>query len=110
MKMMMMMEMPPRRTPSNLHGIVSIAFLPFWCFDAKGGEMVLVGYPRDLHGSGTSICFYHFLRACVHLSFVVLNLVLSVELHLLYLLLLCVDVDLRVFYSYEDMILDIIYG
>ena len=73
MKMMMRMEMPPRRTPSDLQWVVSIAFLPFWCFDAKGGEMVLVGYSWDLHGSGTSICFYLFLRACVHLSFV-LNL------------------------------------
>ena len=32
--------------------------------------MGLVGYPWDLHGPGTSICFYHSLRACVHLSFV----------------------------------------
>ena len=69
----MKMEMPPRRTPSDLIWVVSIAFLPFWCFDAKGGEMVIVGYPWDLQGSGTSICFYHFLRACVHFSFV-LNL------------------------------------
>ena len=40
MKMMMMrmkMEMPPR-TPSDSLGSVSIALLPFWCFDAKGGE------------------------------------------------------------------------
>ena len=50
--MMMKMEMPPRRTPSDLHGSVSIAFLPFWCFDAKGGEMVLVlsvGFARVGH-------------------------------------------------------------
>ena len=32
----MMMEMPPRRTPCDLMGLVSIAFLPFWCLDAKG--------------------------------------------------------------------------
>ena len=63
----MVVMMPPRRTPSDCHGIVSIAFLPFWCLDAKGGEMVLVGYPWDLHGSDTSICFYLSLRACVPL-------------------------------------------
>ena len=68
--MMMMMEMPPRRTPRDLHGIVSIAFLPFLCLDAKGGEMVLVGYSWVLHGSGIRICFYHSLRACVPLYFV----------------------------------------
>ena len=90
------MEMPPRRTPSDL-GIVSIAFLPFWCFDAKGGEMVLVSYSWDLHGSDTSICFYHSLRACVPLC--VEPYVLSVELYLLYLLLLCEMWILVSFYS-----------
>ena len=29
---------------------VSIALLPFWRFDAKGGEVVLLGCLRDLHG------------------------------------------------------------
>ena len=46
----------------------SIALLPFWCFDAKGGEVVLLGFPRDLHGSGTSMLVYHFSTACVPLS------------------------------------------
>ena len=32
---------------------VSIALLPFWRFDAKGGEVVLLGLV-DLQGSGTS--------------------------------------------------------
>ena len=33
-------------------GRLSIALVPFWRFDAKGGEVVLVGLLRDLQGCG----------------------------------------------------------
>jgi hypothetical protein len=29
---------------SDLRLGISIAFLPFWCLDAKGGEVVLLGF------------------------------------------------------------------
>jgi hypothetical protein len=29
---------------SDLHLGISIALLPFWCLDAKGGEVVLLGF------------------------------------------------------------------
>ena len=46
-------------------GRVASLFSLFGVFDAKGGEVVLLGVsPWDLHGSGTSICFYHFVKAC----------------------------------------------
>ena len=43
---------------------VSIALLPFWRFDAKGGELVLLGLV-DLQGSGTSTCLPVVLFACL---------------------------------------------
>ena len=51
-------------------GTVSIAFLPFWCLDAKGGEMVLVGYPWDLHGSGHKHLLLSFLKSLCSFYFV----------------------------------------
>ena len=43
---------------------VSIALLPFWRFDAKGGEVVLLGLV-DLQGSGASILLSVILFACL---------------------------------------------
>jgi hypothetical protein len=43
---------------------VSIALLPFWRFDAKGGEVVLLGFV-DLQGSGASTCLSVVLFACL---------------------------------------------
>ena len=51
-----------------LLGRVASLFSLFGVFDAKGGEVVLLGVSRDLLGSGTSTCFYHFLKL-VPLSF-----------------------------------------
>src|SRR3954451_1302710 len=48
---------------SDLQG-VSIALLPFWRFDAKGGEVVLLGLV-DLQGSGASILLSVILFACL---------------------------------------------
>ena len=47
-----------------LLGRVASLFSLFGVFDAKGGEVVLLGVSRDLLGSGTSTCFYHSFRAC----------------------------------------------
>ena len=43
----------------------SIALFPFWRFDAKGGEVVLVGSPWDLHGFGHKHMRLSFLFALV---------------------------------------------
>ena len=42
----------------------SIALLPFWRFDAKGGEVVLLGLV-DLQGSGASTYLSVVLFACL---------------------------------------------
>ena len=56
-------------------GTVSIAFLPFWCFDAKGGEVVLLGsLTVGFAWDGHKHVRLSFICACVHLSYVVLNL------------------------------------
>jgi hypothetical protein len=34
-------------------GRVASLFSLFWCLDAKGGEVVLLGISQDLHGWGT---------------------------------------------------------
>jgi hypothetical protein len=40
--LLMMMRMSSMM--SDLHLGISIALLPFWCLDAKGGEVVLLGF------------------------------------------------------------------
>ena len=47
-----------------LLGRAASLFFLFGVFDAKGGEVVLLGVSRDLLGPGTSTCFYHSFRAC----------------------------------------------
>ena len=51
-------------------GTFSIAIFPFWCLDAKGGEVVLFRFSEGIcKGSGTSLFgFMLYLLACVHLS------------------------------------------
>ena len=53
-----------------IYGLRSIALLPFWCLDAKGGEAALVGLRGDLLGFGhkleslsfiCSLCPFHLL-------------------------------------------------
>jgi hypothetical protein len=40
----------------------SIALFPFWCLDAKGGEVALLGCLRwDLHGLVIWICIFALL-------------------------------------------------
>jgi hypothetical protein len=71
----------------------SIALFPFWRFDAKGGEVVLLGYPRDLQGSGTSqICFYASFAACVPFILVLNHLLVRI-----YIVELCVCVDVKTY-------------
>ena len=47
---------PPMQTPVMMMvmrsnpWVDSIAFVPFWCLDAKGGEMVLLGFSRICMG------------------------------------------------------------
>ena len=45
MRVMMLVMTRPRtpRAPGDLRGTCSIALFPFWRFDAKGGEVVLLG-------------------------------------------------------------------
>ena len=50
-------------------GLRSIALLPFWGLDAKGGECALLGMFGDLLGSETSLCLYHSFAACVPFLF-----------------------------------------
>jgi hypothetical protein len=52
---------------SDFSGACSIALLPFWCLDAKGGEVVLLGISRDLHGWGTQACAFIIPLALVFL-------------------------------------------
>ena len=73
MKMEVVVRKMKTEPPSDLLGVVSIALFPFWRFDAKGGEVVLLGSHRDLHGSDTTMLVYHFFEACVYLS-LLLNL------------------------------------
>ena len=59
-------------------GYVASLFFPFWCFDAKGGEVALVDH-GNLQGLGhkhmllpflESLCPYlHFIRACGTICF-----------------------------------------
>jgi hypothetical protein len=51
----------------------SIALLPFWCLDAKGGEVVLLGICRDLHGWKHKLARLSFFGACVSSYFVCLK-------------------------------------
>ena len=41
-------------------GRIGIALVPFWRLDAKGGEVVLLGSPGDLHGKDISILNFLF--------------------------------------------------
>ena len=47
-------------------GRLASLFSPFWCLDAKGGEVALFRLLPDLHGLGTSTRFDLHLIACVH--------------------------------------------
>ena len=69
----------------------SIALFPFWRFDAKGGEVVLVGSPWDLHGFGHKHMRLSFLlRLCPSLSLCRTYLLfVSVELCGCYVYVLC---------------------
>ena len=50
-------------------GLCSIALFPFWRFDAKRGEVVLVGLPLGFARVGHTHLLYHSLRASVPLCF-----------------------------------------
>ena len=55
-------------------GRVVMLFFPFWRFDAKGGEGVLLGISDGIcMGKHKCICVYHFIGTCAHLSFALLN-------------------------------------
>ena len=58
--------------PSDFQGRVASLFSPFRRFDAKGGEVVLLGLLRDLHGWEQAYAFTISL-ACSHLSYFHLN-------------------------------------
>ena len=60
---MMMRRASPTRSDS--YGMLASLFSPFWCLDAKGGEVALFRY-RDLHGLDTSRSRFLHLLACVH--------------------------------------------
>ena len=42
MRTVMLLRTP--RTPADIFGTFSIALFPFWRFDAKGGEVDLLGF------------------------------------------------------------------
>ena len=68
--MMMMTSLRRMRMRSEHLGTCSIALFPFWCLDAKGGEVVLFRFSEGIcKGSDTSLfVFVFYLLACVHLS------------------------------------------
>jgi hypothetical protein len=39
----------------------SIALLPFWCLDAKGGEVVLLGFALGREFALFALCFVNYL-------------------------------------------------
>jgi hypothetical protein len=54
-------------------GRVASLFSLFWCLDAKGGEVVLLGVLRDLHGWKHKLARLSFFGACVSSYFICLK-------------------------------------
>ena len=88
-------------------GPLVMLFSPFWCLGAKGGEVVLLGSLRDLHGLDTSMCFYHFIALVSLLCYLELICILCCELCecKTYGFLLCMVEPTLLCYGYMDVYL-----